>query len=183
MNWGELIDVPQAELSTARLTLEPLTEAHSDETLAMFADPELSRYMSIDLSVGENARAMLERRLAYSGPPALGHWAIRESNGLVGIAHLRPSFELPPELIEIGWFVDTSQTNRGIAAEAGAALLEYGLSTLGLPAIWALIDARNRASTKVAQRLGFIRVGAGHHYGAPHEISVALPGFRHTREV
>ena len=182
MRRGELIDIRQAGLSTARLTLEPLTAAHSDEALAMFADPALSRYMSVDLSVRENACAMLERRLAYSGPPALGHWAIRESNGFVGIAHLRPSFELPPELIEIGSFVDTSQTNRGIAVEAGAALLEYGLSTLGLPAIWALIDIRNIASTKVAQRLGFIRVGAGHHYGALHEISVALPGLRHTRE-
>jgi len=141
----------------------------------MFADPELSRYMSIDLSVPANARAMLERRLAYSGPPALGHWAIRESKCFVGIVHLRPSSELPPDLIEIGWFVDTSQTNRGIAAEAGAALLEYGLSTLGLPAIWALVDPRNIASTRVAERLGFLRVGAGHHYGALHEISVALP--------
>jgi RimJ/RimL family protein N-acetyltransferase len=177
---GEPIDIRQPELSTARLTLEPLTEAHSDEALAMFADPDLSRYMSIDFSVPENASAMLERRLAYSGPPALGHWAIRESNDFVGMAHLRPSFELPPALIEIGWYVDTSQTGRGIATEAGAALLEYGLSTLGLPAIWALIDAHNHASTKVAERLGFIRVGSGHHYGALHEISVALPGPRHA---
>jgi [ribosomal protein S5]-alanine N-acetyltransferase len=177
---SELIDIRQARLSTARLTLEPLTAAHVDEALATFADPAMSRYMSVDLSVRENACAMLERRLAYSGPPALGHWAIRESKVFVGLAHLRPSSELPRELVEIGWFVDASQTNRGIAVEAGAALLEYGLSTLGLPAIWALIDVRNGASKKVAERLGFIRVGAGHHYGALHEISVALPGFRPT---
>nr|WP_233223953.1 VOC family protein [Amycolatopsis sp. CA-128772] len=54
-------------------------------------------------------------------------------------------------------------------------MLDHGLGTLGLPAVWALVREQNAASRKVAGCLGFLDVGSGVHYGDLHRVLVALP--------
>ncbi len=164
--------MPLPTLITKHLKLVPLTHADADTVVEMFADPAMSTYMSIDFSVEANGRAMVERRLAHSDDK-LGHWTVTEKGETVGLVHLRPSFELPASLIEIGWYTATSRAGRGLAQEAAAALLRYGQG-LGLPAIWAVVDPRNAASLAVAHKLGFLHVGEGHHYGALHDVMVLL---------
>ncbi|SFB22024.1 Protein N-acetyltransferase, RimJ/RimL family [Amycolatopsis marina] len=65
-------------------------------------------------------------------------------------------------------------SGRGLATEAAAVLLEYGLHALGLPAVWALIHEDNTASLALADRLGFADIGSGAHYGGTHRVRVAL---------
>jgi RimJ/RimL family protein N-acetyltransferase len=108
----------------------------------------------------------------------MGHWVIELDGEVVGIAHLRPSWELPGEVAELGYYLEPTYGGKGLATEAAAALLDYGLSTLGLPAVWALIHESNVASLKLAQRLGFLVVGSGVHYGDLHRVQVALPSAR-----
>jgi len=162
-------------LSTPRLTLRPLTEADREAVVKVFADPEMSRFFAADFSDPATASAMVDRRLAYRGPAGQGHWVIERDGEVIGVAHLRPSWELPGEVPELGYYVASAHAGQGLATEAARALLDHGLGTLGLPAVWALVHERNAASRKVAGRLGFLDVGSGVHYGDLHRVLVALP--------
>ncbi|HET6704772.1 GNAT family N-acetyltransferase [Amycolatopsis sp.] len=162
-------------LATPRLTLRPLTEADREAVVKVFADPEMSRYFAADFSDPAAASAMVDRRLAYRGPAGQGHWVIERDGEVIGVAHLRPSSELPGGVPELGYYVAGAHAGQGLATEAARALLDHGLGTLGLPAVWALVHERNAASRKVAGRLGFLDVGNGVHYGDLHRVLVALP--------
>ncbi|WP_326833909.1 GNAT family N-acetyltransferase [Amycolatopsis rhabdoformis] len=165
-------------LTTERLRLRTLTEADTDAVVAVFADPAMSRFFAADFSDPEQARAMVARRLAYSGPEGQGHWVIEhvEHPGeVIGVAHLRPSSELPGEVAELGYYIAAKHAGKGFATEAARALVDHGLTTLGLPAVWALVHEDNAASLAVTRRLGFLDVGSGVHYGDPHGVLVALP--------
>ncbi|WP_370942639.1 GNAT family N-acetyltransferase [Amycolatopsis sp. cg5] len=96
------------------------------------------------------------------------------------MAHLRPSWELPGEVAEIGYSLDSSYGGRGFGTEAAAAVVDYGLNGLGLPAVWALVHESNVASLNLAERVGFLNVGVDEYYGAPHRVLVALPS-KHGR--
>ncbi|WP_017590762.1 GNAT family N-acetyltransferase [Nocardiopsis ganjiahuensis] len=60
-------------------------------------------------------------------------------------------------------------------------LLDHGLDDLGLHSVWALVHVDNVPSLRVAERLGFLPVGEGHHYDGPHRVHVVLPGAASTR--
>lgn len=158
-----------------RLVLRSLTEADTDAVAAVFADPARSALLGANLADPVQVRRMIDTRLSYAGPPELGHWVFERDGTVIGLGHLRPTQELPEGLIEIGWFIGPEHGGTGLATEAAGALLDYGLTTLRLPAVWALIHEDNAASTKLAARLGFRDVGGGRHYGGPHRVHVALP--------
>lgn len=165
----------QATIETARLRLEPFEPGHADAVVELFADPVMSTYLGTDLSQGGLARTMVDNRLAYEGPPELGHWAVVRGDRVVGLAHLRPSQELPGGLPEIGWYLGTSYGGAGLATEAARALLRHGLDELRLASVWALVHVDNTPSLNLAARLGFLQVGEGFHYDGPHHVHVALP--------
>jgi RimJ/RimL family protein N-acetyltransferase/catechol 2,3-dioxygenase-like lactoylglutathione lyase family enzyme len=162
-------------LTTARLALRPLVEADREAVVKVFSDPEMSRFFAADFSDPAAASAMVDRRLSYRGPAGQGHWVIERDGEVVGVAHLRPSWELPGEVPELGYYVASAHAGQGLATEAARAVLDHGLHALGLPAVWALVHENNAASRKVAGRLGFLEVGSGIHYGDLHRVLVALP--------
>ncbi|WP_304452419.1 GNAT family N-acetyltransferase [Nocardiopsis sp. YSL2] len=166
----------QKRLFSDRLVLEPLAERHADDVVDLFADPAMSSLLGADLTDSALARRMVDKRLAYDGPPELGHWAVLLDGDLVGLAHLRPSGELPGGPPEIGWYLAVRHGGRGLATEAAGALLRHGLDSLGLHSVWALIHIDNVPSLRLAARLGFLPVGEGHHDNGPHRVHVALPG-------
>jgi len=152
-------DRAQPTLTTERLTLAPLLPDHTDGLVALFADPRASRYFSIDFSDEQAARALVTSRLTFAGPPQLGYWTWLLDGQVVGLGHLQPARDLPSELIETGWCVRPDLWRQGVATEAIGALLDYALSGLRLPAVWALVDSKNAPSIRFAHRLGFLSVG------------------------
>lgn len=158
-------------LRTERLVLRALRNSDADAATELLADPEVSRWLAVDPGA---ARIGVERRLSYQGPAGMGHWAILLDDTLVGLAHLRPSRELPGEVAEMGWHLAPAYWGQGLATEAAQAVLRHGFDTLGLPAVFALVHESNVGSLKLAQRLGFLDVGGGEHYGGPHRVHIAL---------
>jgi RimJ/RimL family protein N-acetyltransferase len=173
-----MIRVPA--LRTARLDLVPLAADHTRAVADLFADPAMSAHLGADLSDRAAAEEMVRRRLAYGGPDGLGHWALLHGGRVAGLAHLRPSAELPGGLCEIGWYVGSAYAGAGLATEAARALIRYGLADLRLDAVWALVHVDNTASLRVAARLGLLDVGRGFHYGGEHRVLVGLPGLLRT---
>ena len=164
------------ELTTARLRLRQLVEDDRDAVVKVFSDPEMSRYFTVDFSDPATAHAMIDRRLDWKGPAGQGHWAVEHEGDVIGVAHLRPSGELPGRVAEIGFYVASEYAGRGFASEGTRALVDHGLGALGLPAVWALAHVDHAASRKLLRRLGFLEVGSGVHYGDVHHVLVALPG-------
>jgi RimJ/RimL family protein N-acetyltransferase len=165
----------QPTLRTERMVIRPLRAEDRNDVREMFSDPALTNYLSSQAKAPGWAEEMIDRRLAYDGPAGMGHWAFVEDDILVGIGHLRPSWELRGDLVEIGWYLGTAHQGRGLATEAGMALRDHGLYTLRLPAVWALVHMENAASLTLADRLGFIDVGTGTHYGDLHRVFAGLP--------
>lgn len=60
---------------------------------------------------------------------------------------------------EIGYWVRSDETGRGIATEATDALLDRGFRNLAFHKVTLRIAAGNRASERVAEKLGFVREG------------------------
>ena len=96
-----------------------------------------------------------------------GLWAIRDrvDGGFLGVAELHYAGAgiegIAPDEIEAGWWVTELRRNEGIAAEAMRAAIDDLWARTRAEQIAAYIDAENRASLRVAVKLGFTVRGPG----------------------
>ena len=121
----------------------------------MYADPEVMRFL-------EDGRP-LDRAAAFRSMAVhLGHWQLRgygqwaledrATGGLVGRAGLWQPEGWPG--LEVGWLLERGSWGRGFATEAGRAAIDYAFRELGARKVISLIRPDNRASIRVAERLG-----------------------------
>ncbi len=140
-------------LETERLWLRPFREADLEAYAAIVADPETMTFMG-----GPRDRARAWSDIAW----CLGHWSLRgyglwaaeekASGALVGrIGLLNP--EGWPGL-EVGWLVARSHWGRGLATEGGRVSLAYAFDALDADHVISLIRPDNKASIRVAEKLG-----------------------------
>ncbi len=143
-------------LQTERLTLRPLTLEDLDEMSTLLGDAEALALWGEALD-REGARSWIERNLARYASHGFGRCAViwRASGELVGDCGLIPTVVEGTDEVELGWITRRSFWGRGIATEAGAAWRDYGLGVLGLDRIISMIDERNAASRRIAEKLGF----------------------------
>jgi RimJ/RimL family protein N-acetyltransferase/catechol 2,3-dioxygenase-like lactoylglutathione lyase family enzyme len=166
-------------LHTPRLTLRPLRPDDADALVALFADEELSRFHQTSLADPEEVRRLVQRRLSQRGPKGTGSWVFEPAGDgaggdVVGLGHLRVSTELPGGLFECGWYVDRKRWGTGMAEEAGRAIVEHAHHGVGAPAVFALVHEDNARGRRFTERLGFVDVGSGQHYGGTHRVLVSL---------
>lgn len=162
-------------LHTERLTLRPIRADDTGPLVAMFADPELGHHHEDDLTDPEEIRRLVQRRLEYRGPKGTGDWIFEQGGEMVGIGHLRTSKELPDDVLECGWYLARAHWGSGLAGEAARAIVDHAHHTLGAPAVFALVHEDNPRGRRFTERLGFLDVGSGLHYGAVHRVLVSLP--------
>jgi RimJ/RimL family protein N-acetyltransferase len=88
-----------------------------------------------------------------------GTWAVeRRSDGLLlGRVGLWEPEGWPG--VELGWKLCREAWGHGYAQEAARGAMKWAWSSLDLPRLISLIDPRNAASIRVAQRLGMAPVG------------------------
>lgn len=163
-------------LETERLLMRRWTLDDAEAALEMYGDPEVTRYLPgaavPDLpAMRERLTAMKERAAVYG--PDLGTLAVVHEGHVVGCALIKPLPGPDDELtedIEIGWHLARRHWGKGLATEMGRALLAYGVDTLGLPDLHAVVDPPNTASMRVAQRVGLTHVGRTRAYYAGIEL-------------
>lgn len=148
-------------LTSERLTLGPHGLEDFPDSQAMWADPEVVRYIGGAPSTSEEAWA---RQLRYAGlwPLAgFGYWQIRETAtgrfvGEAGLAEWRRI--LTPSLIgapEAGWVLAAWAQGQGFAHEAMRAIFAWADAAMATRRTVCMIDPRNAASLALAARLGF----------------------------
>jgi RimJ/RimL family protein N-acetyltransferase len=156
-------------LATPRLLLREWRESDLEAHAALSADPEVMRYLGGVLERPESWRQMA----LFSGHWALrgyGIWVIeRRADGLVlGRAGLWNPEGWPG--LEVGWGLARHAWGQGYATEAGRAAIEWAWKVLDAPRLISVIDPENRASMRVAERLGLRPVRRDTVRGRPVEI-------------
>jgi ribosomal-protein-serine acetyltransferase len=61
--------------------------------------------------------------------------------------------------VMMGYWIDEDYSGRGITTKVASRLVEFGFSELGLPRVNLRIDPENKASARVAEKLGFRQSG------------------------
>jgi RimJ/RimL family protein N-acetyltransferase len=142
---------------TERLLLRPFHAVDDEAMLRIFGDPEVMRFGSGTKDLPW-IRDWLVRCLAdYHARWGFGLWAVvhKSQGAVIGYSGLSRFADVggQPET-EIGYRLARDFWGQGLATEAATAVRYYAFGTLNLSRLIALIDPRNLASIRVAQKVG-----------------------------
>lgn len=148
-------------METARLVFRPYRPEDEAESVAMLTDAEVMRFVGDGVLNEAEARAMFGRTFTHVyATNAFDVWAVCEKAGgrIIGHAEVKPrkgteDFEIVYLLRRVAW-------GRGYATEIARRLVRYGFEELDLPRVVATIDVENRASVRVAEKIGMRHVDA-----------------------
>ena len=143
-------------LETARLTLEPITEAHAEELCALFADPELHQFVPLEpptLQQQTERCARWAKGRSPDGSEIWLNWAGRNKDTGKIIAHFQSGVK-SDGIASIGYVVSRNYQNKGFATEGLEVVFNFLRSVLNVREIKAWSDSRNKASHRLAQKLG-----------------------------
>ncbi len=144
-------------LETERLLMRCLVPGDLDDLYALYRDPDIRRYFPEGTLTLEETREELEWfRNGHPDHPELGLWATihKPTSQFIGRSGLLPWKIDGVDEVEIAYLIAKPWQRQGLGAEAARALVLYGLETLGLKRLIALIDPTHTASIKTAMRVG-----------------------------
>lgn len=147
-------------LTCRSLRLKPITLEDINEVHRLWTDPEVRRFLWDDVIISRTqALAAVRQSLSEFDQYRYGLWlALTKKKGdVAGFAGLRRTKSAAnPELL-YGFY--PRFWGKGLATEAGAAILDYAFEELQLETIEATTDAPNAASVRVLRRLGMEPTG------------------------
>jgi aminoglycoside 6'-N-acetyltransferase len=146
-------------LSTARLTLRRFSSGDAAALSAYRSVPEVARYQSWDAPYSLEQATGTVRSFADGDPEQAGwfQYAIDLDGVLIGDIGLNLADNL--RQADLGFTLAPAYQGQGYAAEAVGALLDHLFLVKDLHRVSAECDARNEASARLLERLGFEREG------------------------
>jgi RimJ/RimL family protein N-acetyltransferase len=154
-------------LVTERLRLRSLRRSDLDDYAALNADPEVLRYLVGGAEPWDRGRSW--RHLAF----LLGHWQLRgcgmwaveqrETGAFLGVVGFAEPEGWPG--CELAWTLARRWWGHGYATEGARAALAHAFTVWRKERVISLIHPENRASIRVAERLGETLQGRLHHFG------------------
>lgn len=143
-------------LETARLRLEPMTDAHLDGLFEMNRDPAVMRYITGTPETREATLAMIGRVKQRWENWGFGWWSLfdKHSGELIGAAGVQYLGFDPANLHEIGWRLRQDKWGKGFASEAAQRIAAFAFDQLGAPVLCAICHPDNLDSTRVMKKLG-----------------------------
>src|SRR5207247_7579824 len=149
------------ELTTNRVRLRAPVSRDAEALLRILGDPEVTRYHNMPTltSLAEASAALERLQQRYAARDTI-RWAIElvEAGEMIGTVGLL-RFDFEHRRAEVGYEIARREWGRGLAPEAAAAVIRYGLSVLGLHRIEAGVLPANDASVRALQQLGFLEEG------------------------
>ena len=146
------------KLETERLILRKYTLDDLDAFAALVADPEVMRFsLSGPMKEKEQAKQYFQKRiLDHYRHNGYGLYAVihKADTCLIGTIGLITQNIDGQEWTELGYRLHPKYWGKGLATEAGLALMHYASATLGIDELISIIDPQNTRSLKVAERLG-----------------------------
>ena len=144
-------------LETDRLILRHLLPDDLDKLFALYSDPEIRRYFPEGTLMYEETKEELDWFLnGHPKHPELGLWATihKESNQFIGRCGLLPWTIEGRYEVEVAYMIAKEYWRQGLGTEAAGAILQYGFGPLGLSRLICMIDPLNKASRRVAEKIG-----------------------------
>ena len=162
-----MIEFPP-QLETRRLILRHVESNDAAAVLdaATTAYTELNRWMDwaktpYGIKEAESYCKDAQRRFkAGTDLPTL--IVLREEDKVIGSAALHVKSEYVPSF-EIGYWLSTEYTGHGYVTEAGHALTTFAFKELGAQRVQIRLDEKNKKSSGVAKRLGFVHEATFRH--------------------
>lgn len=155
-------------IETARLFLRPLQAADTDDLLHVFADPRVMASFGVAPFERGQMEEWVQEHLHHQVEFGFGTFAvILKANGmLIGDCALEQMDIEGDKAVELGYDFRSDYWHQGLATEAASALRDWAFGTLRLPRLISIIRIGNRASQRVAERLGMQCVGEFTRYGS-----------------
>jgi RimJ/RimL family protein N-acetyltransferase len=144
-------------IRTARLELRPFSGADGPAVLAYSQDDDWAEYQQTVPASEHEADQVVEqlRRRDWPNEPA---WAITRAGNVIGLVALE--FSAGHRLVLLGYGIHEDHRAQGLTGEAVRAVLDLAFETYSqLTKVTANTDARNRASSRLLEKLGFTREG------------------------
>lgn len=142
---------------TARLRFRTWAPGDLDLALSLWGDPQVMRYL--DARGGLDREAVAERlrkEIRTEEEHGIQYWPVflRDTGELAGCAGLRPR-PAGAGVYEIGVHLRPAFWGRGLAREAGEAVVEFAFETLAATALFAGHHPDNRTSRRLLEAVGF----------------------------
>lgn len=155
------MSLPTPTLNTPRLRLRPFAQTDTDAIFALQSRARVLRYWD---APPWKTRAQAERFIAVCGQVeregAGARLAIERADDQAFIGWCALSkWDPTHRSARLGYCLDDAAWGQGFATEAAGALLRWAFETLDLNRVQAETDTRNTASSRVLEKLGFVREG------------------------
>ena len=142
-------------IETARLTLRRFRDDDRGTVARWNADVDFTQYLA-GVQTREQSDAVFDRWQRHWDERGFGLLAVvwRESGELIG--RVGPQYHrMWADDPEIGWALDPAWWRRGIATEAGTAVVDWALGELGFERVVSITTEANGPSRNVMAKLGF----------------------------
>ncbi len=144
-------------LETPRLILRHQQPTDLDDLWALYCDPEITKFIPDAPRTRQEAQEELEWHMnGHPKNPQLGLWATiyKPTGKFIGRCGLLPWTIEGENHVEVAFTIARAYWNHGLATEAARAIRAFGFDTLQLARLVCLIDPENRASQRVAEKIG-----------------------------
>ncbi len=142
------------------VSLRPLATEHLDDVTALLDDPDVLRFTRLPVPPPPGyARQWLERYAAGRLDGTREAFAALDDDGrFVGLA-LAVDIDREGREVELGYITAPAARGRGVATAMLDALTRWAFDELGALRVTLIIDVENGASSKVAERCGYVLEG------------------------
>jgi RimJ/RimL family protein N-acetyltransferase len=142
-------------IATARLELREFTPSDYDAIYAYASDPRVTRHMLYGPRDPMDTRTYLERVIHYQTGHPRSVWELavtqRSDGQLIGAADITI---LKPGEGDIGYMLRHGSWGQGYGTEVATALIDAGVSALGLERIMSTVSTENTRSLRVLEKAG-----------------------------
>lgn len=140
-------------VETERLRLRMFRESDLDDLAALFADPDVMRYVGNGRPADRaEAKKALDSIITHWQRHGFGRWAIEDkhTNEFLGYGGLRSLFGTP----EVVYHLARRHWGRGLATEMARASVDFGFRQKRFERIVAIARPENLASIHVMEKIG-----------------------------
>jgi RimJ/RimL family protein N-acetyltransferase len=142
------------------VSLRPLGDEHLDDVTALLDDPDVLRFTRLPVPPPLGyARQWLDRYEEGRADGTREAFAALDDDGrFVGLA-LAVDIDREGREVELGYITAPGARGRGVATGMLDELTRWAFDELGALRVTLIIDVENGASSRVAERCGYVREG------------------------
>ena len=141
-------------LETERLILRMWRETDFEDYAELCADPEVMRYLGGKTFDRTEAWRHMASAIGHWHLRGYGTWAVEEKGSGLLVGRIGCIYPEGWPGFEVGWTLKREFWGKGYATEGARRSLEYAFNELEQPHVISLIQAENRGSIGVAERIG-----------------------------